>query len=322
MPVVRGGAAAAEVSRATTSNAVRVSALPLPDKPSIAVLPFANMSGDAEQEYFADGMVEDITTELSRFGGLFVIARNSSFQYKGKAIDVRQVGRELGVRYVLEGSVRRAEDRIRVAAQLVDAESGGHLWAEKYDHAYGDLFALQDRLTQSVVAAIEPEILIGEGRRAARKSPTNLGAFDCCMRGMWHSNQLGPQDNRQAESWLRHSIELDPPVSLGDRGHRYRVAFRGGVLIESCRVPGLDACRALLALGITGKLEMWRPRKAWPDLQLDIERAAKLTVIENEKEGPRFGWWRPFSDATQDAVSSGNVSPPTRASEFPALEPV
>ena len=212
VPVVSGGATAAEVSRVTISNAERASALPLPDKPSIAVLPFTNMSGDPDQEYFADGIVEDITTELSRFSDLFVIARNSSFQYKAKAIDVRQVGRELGVRYVLEGSVRRGGDSIRIAAQLIDALTGGHLWAEKYDYDYAGIFAVQDRITESVVAAIEPEILVGEGRRAARKSPHNLGAFDCCMRGLWHSNQLGPQDNRHAEAWLRRSIELDPTL--------------------------------------------------------------------------------------------------------------
>jgi TolB-like protein len=189
------------------------SPLPLPDRPSIAVLPFSNLGGDPDQEYFADGVVDDIITELSRFQGLFVIARNSSFQYKGNAADVRQVGGDLGVRYVLEGSVRRAGDRVRIAAQLIDAESGGHLWAEKYDHDCADIFALQDGITESVVAAIEPEILASEGRRAARKSPANLGALDCCMRGMWHANQLGPQDNRQAESWLRRSIELDPALA-------------------------------------------------------------------------------------------------------------
>ena len=150
---------------------------------------------------------------MSRFQGLFVIARNSSFQYKGKAADVRQVGRDLGVRYVLEGSVRRAGGRVRVAAQLIDAESGGHLWAEKYDHDQANIFALQDEITESVVAAIEPEILTSEGRRAARKSPVNLGAFDCCMRGMWHANQLGPQDSRYAERWLRRSIEVDPSLA-------------------------------------------------------------------------------------------------------------
>jgi TolB-like protein len=189
------------------------SGLSLPDRPSIAVLPFTNMSGDPEQEYFTDGIVEDLTTELSRFAGLFVIARNSTFVYKGQANDVRQVGRELGVRYVLEGSVRRSGDRVRVAAQLIDAESGGHLWAEKYDHDYTDIFALQDQITESVVAAIEPEILVGEGRRAMRKGSGNIGAFDCCMRGMWHAHQLGPQDSEHAEAWLLRSIELDPTLA-------------------------------------------------------------------------------------------------------------
>ena len=204
-----------QVVEPETSAAVEFpsSAPPLPDRPSIAVLPFTNLSGDPSQDYFTDGIVEDITTELSRFAGLFVIARNSSFRYKGEATDVRQVGRELGVRYVLEGSVRRFGDRIRVAAQLIDAETGGHLWAEKFDHDYAAIFALQDGITESVVAAIEPEILVGEGRRAARQSPTNLGAFDCCMRGMWHSNQLGPQDNRHAETWLRRSIARDPKLA-------------------------------------------------------------------------------------------------------------
>jgi TolB-like protein len=158
---------------------------PLPNKPSIAVLAFANMSSDPEQEYFVDGIVEDIITELSRFEGLFVIARNSSFQWKGKPIDVREVGRDLGVRYVLEGSVRRDGERIRVSAQLIDAESGVHLWAEKYDHDHTGIFALQNTITESVVGAIEPEILVSEGRRAAQ-NPANLDAFDCCMRGLWH----------------------------------------------------------------------------------------------------------------------------------------
>jgi adenylate cyclase len=190
----------------------------LPNKPSIAVLPFTNMSDDPGQEYLADGIVEDIITELSRFSGLFVIARNSSFQWKGKAIDVREVGRVLGVRYVLEGSIRRAEDRIRISAQLLDAESAVHLWAEKYDHDYADIFALQDGIAHSVVGAIEPEILIGEGQRAVRKKATNLDAFDCCMRGMWYLYQLRPDDSRRAETWLRRSIELEPTLA---RAHSF-----------------------------------------------------------------------------------------------------
>jgi TolB-like protein len=163
------------------------------EKPSIAVLPFENLSGDPEQEYFADGMVEDITTRLSKFRNLFVIARNSSFQYKRKAVDVRLVGRELGVRHVLEGSVRRFRGGVRISAQLIDAESGAHLWAEKYDRIGSDLFELQDEVTEKVVGAIQPEMLLSEGRRAGRKEPTNMDAFDCCMRGIWHAHQpCGP----------------------------------------------------------------------------------------------------------------------------------
>ncbi len=187
--------------------------LSLPDLPSIAVLPFANMSGDAEQEYFADGIVEDIITSLSRYRWLFVIARNSTFTYKGRAIDVKQVARELGVRYVLEGSVRRAGQRMRVTGQLIDAETGAHIWAERYDRDCTDIFAVQDEITESVVGAVEPEIQMGEGRRAARKGVAELGAFDCCMRGMWHHAQISSEDSRQAETWIRRSLDLDSKLA-------------------------------------------------------------------------------------------------------------
>src|SRR5262245_1597741 len=158
--------------------------LPLPDKPSIAVLPFKNMSGDPEQEYFADGIVEEIITALSRFRQLFVIARNSSFTYKGRVVDVKQVGRELGVRYVLEGSVRRSADRVRVTGQLIDAATGAHLWADRFDGALEDIFELQDRVTTSVVGAIAPKLEQAEIDRAKRKPPENLDAYDYYLRGM------------------------------------------------------------------------------------------------------------------------------------------
>src|SRR6266446_3901458 len=156
--------------------------LALPDRPSIAVLPFANMSGDAEQDYFADGMVEDIITGLSRIKWLFVIARNSTFVYKGKAIDVKQVGRELGVRYVLEGSVRKSGNRVRVTGQLIDTASATHVWAQRYDRAFDDIFALQDELTMSVIAAIEPTLRQAEIERAKRKRPDSLDAYDLYLR--------------------------------------------------------------------------------------------------------------------------------------------
>lgn len=184
--------------------------LALPDRPSIAVLPFANMSGDAEQEYFADGLSEDIITALSRYRWFFVIARNSSFAYKGRSVDIKQVARELGVRYVLEGSVRKAGNRVRVTGQLIDAETGVHLWAERYDRDLADIFAIQDEITESVVGAIEPEILMGEGRRAVHKPTANLDAYDCCMRGIWHHYQLTREHIAEAIGWQRRAIALDP----------------------------------------------------------------------------------------------------------------
>ena len=164
--------------------ASRAPALALPDKPSIAVLPFQNMSGDPEQEYFADGMVEEIITALSRIRWLFVIARNSSFTYKGRAVDVKQVGRELGVRYVLEGSVRNAANRVRVTGQLIDAANGTHLWADRFDGAIDDVFDLQDRVTASVVGAIAPKLQQAEIERAKRKPTDSLDAYDHFLRGM------------------------------------------------------------------------------------------------------------------------------------------
>ena len=167
---------------ATTTETVERSlcggrrSLALPDKPSIAVLAFTNMSGDPEQEYFSDGIADDIITELSRSRSLFVIARNSSFTYKGRAVDIRQVARELGVRYVLEGSVRRSGGRVRVTAQLIDAETGNHIWAERYDRAAEDVFAVQDEITAAVVMAILPAVADAELRRVLRKPPENLGA--------------------------------------------------------------------------------------------------------------------------------------------------
>ena len=174
-------------------------ALALPDKPSIAVLPFTNMGSDAEQEYFADGISEDIITALSKSRWLFVIARNTSFVYKGKAVDIKQVGRELGVRYVLEGSVRKAGNRVRITAQLIEAATGTHLWAERYDRDLADTFAVQDEITESVVGAIEPELLHVERQRAARKSPENMDAWDHYMRGMWRFYQFNPEAHERAE---------------------------------------------------------------------------------------------------------------------------
>ena len=181
-----------------------------PDKPSIAVLPFTNMSDDPEQEYFSDGIAEDIITGLSLFRNLFVIARNSTFTYKGKSIDVRQVAKELGVRYVLEGSVRKAGARVRITVQLIDATSGGHVWADRYDRELDDIFALQDEITERVVSAISPAIINAEMHLAMRKRPESLAAQDWYLRGLWHLQKFKKPDNAEAQSLFSRAIEIDP----------------------------------------------------------------------------------------------------------------
>jgi len=184
--------------------------LALPDKPSIAVLPFANMSNDPEQEFFADGIAEDIITALSRYPSLFVIARNSCFTYKGRAVDVKQVGRELGVRYVLEGSLRKAGNRIRVTAQLVEAETGNHVWAERYDRDLADIFAVQDEITEAVTIAIAPAIAEAEQQRAMRKPPGSLDAWAAYQRGLWHLGKVTVEDFAVAQELFERGIKADP----------------------------------------------------------------------------------------------------------------
>jgi TolB-like protein len=183
--------------------------LVLPDRPSIAVLPFQNMSGDPDQDYFADGMVDEITTALSRFKSLFVIARHSSFTYKGKALDIKQVGSELGVRYVLEGSVRKAAGQVRIIGQLIDAASGKHLWADRFEGDLSDIFALQDRMTESVVSAIAPKMLQTEIDLAARR-PNNLSAYDLCLRAFPHLYSWTRGGSTEALRLASRALEIDP----------------------------------------------------------------------------------------------------------------
>ena len=192
--------------------------LPLPDKPSIAVLPFTNMSGDPEQKYFSDGLTEDIITELSRFRQLFVIARNSSFTYKGQAINVQAVGRELGVRYVVEGSVRKAGNRLRINAQLVDSLTGHHLWAERYDRQLVDIFDLQDEITQSIVSALSVMVAQAERKQAQRKDPVRLEAYDYCLRGQYVLLEFSREKNAKALRFYEKAIELDPTYSMAYAG--------------------------------------------------------------------------------------------------------
>jgi TolB-like protein len=207
----------------------------IPARPSIAVLSFVNMSGDAEQDYFADGMVEDIITGLSRIRWLFVIARNSSFTYKGRAVDVKQVGREFGVRYVLEGSVRKVGSRVRITGQLIDAEDGSHLWAERYDRDLTDVFALQDEITVSVVAAIEPNLRRAEIERVKRKRPDSLDAYDHLLRALPDVYTFMPQGAAKGLPLLDQALAIEPNYALahGFAAWAHQTLFiRGGLQAE------------------------------------------------------------------------------------------
>jgi TolB-like protein len=195
---------------AKTAPAPHLGATAAFDKPSIAVLPFDNMSGDPEQEYFSDGISEDIITALSKLRWFYVIARNSSFVYKGKAVPMRRVAEELGVRYVIEGSVRKGGNRVRITAQLNDAAAGGHVWAERYDRELTDVFALQDEITESIVAAIEPQLYAAENFRAQRKTPESMDAWDLVMRALSYFWRVTRQDNVVAQALLEKAIAINP----------------------------------------------------------------------------------------------------------------
>jgi adenylate cyclase len=225
--------------------------LALPDRPSIAVLPFANMSGDPDQDYFVDGMVEDIITGLSRIKWLFAIARNSSFAYKGKSPDIRQVGRELGVRYVLDGSMRRAVGRVRITGQLVEAESGRHIWAERYDRAIDDVFALQDEITLSVVGAIEPSLRRAEIERVRRKRPEHLDAYDLVLRATPFVETAMPHGASQALPLLERALALEPDYALA-HGHAavcHEILFMRAGRREENRQGAIRHARAALVYG-------------------------------------------------------------------------
>ena len=235
---------------ATNAGAVIQSALPLPEKPSIAVLPFQNMSGDPEQEYFADGMVEEIITALSRFRQLFVIARNSTFTYKGRAVDVRRVGRELGVRYVLEGSVRKGGNTMRITAQLIEADTGAHLWANRFDGSLEDVFQLQDKVASSVAGVIEPTLQAAEIRRSAGRPTTDLTAYDlylraCALAYSWERNGI-----IQSLELLERAIERDPRYgsALVQAAARHSELHANGWSEnpEASRRSGIDLARQAL----------------------------------------------------------------------------
>ena len=217
--------------------------LALPDKPSIAVLPFTNMSGDAEQEYFSDGISEDIITELSRFRSLFVIARNSSFAFKGQSVNVGKIGRELGVAYVVEGSVRKAGNRVRITAQLVEAASGNHLWAERYDRDLDDIFAVQDEVTLAIVTAIEPTLGSAERERARRKPTGNLDAWENYQRGLWNMYQFTAQENAEAQSFFRRAIEFDANFAPAHAGLAHAIYISVFLGFRTNRAPDFGEAR-------------------------------------------------------------------------------
>ena len=254
-----GGAAAKPVgvpSPEPIDTAAARPKLPLPDRPAIAVLPFNNMSGDPAQEYFSDGISEDIITALSKLHWFFVIARNSTFTYKGKAVNIRQVGEELGVGYIIEGSVRRDGDRVRITAQLNDVGTGSHLWAERYDRSIADVFAVQDEITEAIVSAIEPQLYAAENFRARRKLPENLDAWELVIRALGHYWQVTRQDNEVAQSLLQKAIAIDPHYGQ--------------------------------ALGVLATSQVFAGHMGWTDMAatLPVARQAALAAVEADAGDP------------------------------------
>jgi TolB-like protein len=277
-------AAIASVVRVPEPRSARPS-LPLPDKPSIAVLPFTNLSGDPEQDYFADGVVEDIITGLSRIKWVFVIARNSSFAYKGKAMDVKQVGRELGVRYVLEGSVRKSSNRVRITA---------HIWADHYDRALDDLFAVQDELTISVVGVIEPTLRKAEIERARRKRPDSLDAYDLYLRALPFAFAAMPQDADKALTLLERAIVLEPDYAAAHASiawcHEQRY-LRGG-LHEETKEAALRHARKAIALG-------------GDDAAALATAAFVVAVVDSDFESATGAFDRSFALSSSSALALG-----------------
>ena len=252
----------------------------LPDKPSIAVLPFANISGDSEYEYFSDGMTEEIITGLSQCNWLFVIARNSSFTYKGRMIDVRQVGHELGVRYVLEGSVRRGGKRLRITGQLIDATSGSHIWADRFDGEMNDVFELQDRVTEQVVAAIEPKLQLAEIARLKRKPAEDFDAYDLLLRAQQLEYEFTAESLAAALRYLKQALAIDPSyapaMALAAYCHAERKVqgWMHDAAVE--KEEGLQLASRAVELGNTDANVLWMCAYAFRQLAMDAKRARDL----------------------------------------------
>jgi TolB-like protein len=262
------------------STETPASALALPEKPSIAVLPFLNLSGDPEQEYFADGVVEDIITALSRIRWLFVIARNSSFTYKGRAVDVKQVSRELGVGYVLEGSVRKAATRVRITGQLVDATTGAHLWAERFEGTVDDIFELQDQMAASVVGAMAPQLERAEIERAKRKPTESLDAYDCYLRGIANVNQGSREAIGEALPLFHRAIDLDPGFASAYAMAAWCIFWRkvNGWMTDRAQeiAEGVRLARRAVELGRDDAVALTRGGHALAHLAGDIDGGIAL----------------------------------------------
>ena len=274
-----------EASAGPDASGAAPSALPLPDRPAIAVLPFTNLSGEPEQEYFSDGISEDIITALSKLRWFFVIARNSSFIYKGKAVHMKQVAEELGVRYVVEGSVRKEGGRVRITAQLNDVATGAHLWAERYDREIADVFAVQDEITENIVAAIEPKLYAAESFRAQRKPPDSMDAWDLVMRALSHYWRVTRQDSVVAQALLEKAIAIDPNYgqALGLLATSYMFTAHMGWLDLTAAIPlaeraALEAIRAdsedPWAHNALGHVHLFARR--FEDLLAEFETALRL----------------------------------------------
>jgi TolB-like protein len=254
-------------------------ATPLPSKPSIAVLPFQNLSGDPEQAYFADGVVEEIITALSRVRWLFVIARNSSFTYQGRAVDLKQVGQELGVGYVLEGSVRRSTDRVRITGQLIEATTGAHLWAERFEGTLDDIFELQDRIATSVAGAIAPRVELAEIERAKSKPTASLNAYDCYLRGLAHLHQGTRESVERALPLFHRSIELDPEFATAHAMAAWCYFWRkvnGWTTDRQEIVEGARLARRAVELGRDDAVALTRAGHALAHLAGDLDSGIAL----------------------------------------------
>jgi TolB-like protein/Tfp pilus assembly protein PilF len=294
----------------TTKVAVRPPAV-LPDKPSIAVLPFQNLSGDPEQEYFADGMVEEIITALSCIRGLFVIARNSSFAYKGRNVDVKQVGRELGVRYVLEGSVRRAANKVRISGHLIDASNGAHIWADRFEGGLEDIFDLQDRVTESVVGEIAPKLEEAEIERVRRKPTDSLDAYDSYLRGMAGLHQWSREGNDQALFHFYRAIEIDPnhAAAHGLAARAYVQRRAGGWVTDRPREIGeaMRLARRAVELGKDDALVLCTAGFALADICGQVEDGDAF-IDKALRLNPNLAWAWLFSGWIKAALGEAELA--------------